>query len=107
LVSVELSDAGGNQPRWRWRTRHRPEDLSVGIGSRSLRTCGRSSAEKKHSGKSEEELRGLEGFIVSSELPAYIDISQVSADVTHDVLEVLLPKALRKPEVEASEDIKN
>jgi HSP20 family molecular chaperone IbpA len=93
-VNVELSDSGDALLAIADVAGYRPEDLRVSVESRFLRICGRSASEKKPLLKSEEELRRLEGFFVSFDLPACIDTSQVSANIAQDLLEVRLPKTL-------------
>jgi HSP20 family molecular chaperone IbpA len=107
-VNVELSDSGDALLAIADVTGYRPEDLRVSVEPQYLRICGRSSEERKHSAKSEEELRRLDGFFVSFDLPTHIKTSQVSADVTQDdLLKIRLPKMLRQSEVEANADIRN
>jgi HSP20 family protein len=102
-VNVELSDSGDTLVAIADVAGYRLEDLRVSVGSRLLRICGRSAADKNQLRKSEEELRRLEGFFLSFDLPTYIDTSKVSANIAQHLLEVRLPKTPRQPEDEAGE----
>ena len=105
-VNVELSDSGDALLVIADVAGYRPEDLRVSVEPQSLRICGRSSAGKKVPDKSEEDFRRFDGFFVSFDLPAHINSSQASANITQDdLLKVLLPKLIQ-PEVGAGADMK-
>jgi len=97
-INVELSDSGNAFLAVADVAGYRPENLSVSVESRSLQVYGRLPAEQNQSRESEEELRRLEGFFFSFELPVCIDTSQASADIRHNLLEVHLPKAIPQTE---------
>ncbi len=93
-VKVTIFDVGDELLATADIVGYRPDDLKVGVESRSLRICGRLLRGHAQAGESEQSVRRVEGFFLAVDLPVSVDSSSVSADVKNDLLEIHLPKAM-------------